>query len=384
MSSENNNFKLFSDLFILIKNASRGKKFTVLSFSIGLLTYIFNNYSEFRPLDNFIDKSAELNWYIVSVFICVGLIIDWVVPVYEKNKILENEEIYFLINPSDKSVNTTKYEFQIDRAWKNLNEFDKNWHWVIYTWFTFYFFSTIFMLMSVFHKSFAITLNPDLKIWITRIFDIFLDLVNILNTYFILRCYVILAFKTYVNSDFRWPRNFIYIASLIIVFVLVLNIMLKFSIVGNIGEKKDLYNMIILYSSILNLVIGISSATVLGLLVGRLDSKFISPRPFLIIVLFTYVSVQVAYPLFKASLYKLQPFWNFTAETAKIASNLTITMLIVACVGKLAFASVLHRAVRNSNFLIYFLRINVFDENEEKQSPRQKLAQGLDSCKFIN
>ncbi|MBS3915809.1 MAG: hypothetical protein KG003_15040 [Bacteroidetes bacterium] len=347
-------------LLRFLQRLLKGKKF---SFSI-ILGFIITLLVKKRAADFFgiseieIDKSnLGIFLCIVSIFVCLSILFDGVRSKY-KSDINQDTEIGKNLGIFEgQNINLSELREKMDRAICNLEKLKLFWMWAVISWLLFYIVSLIFYCIP--YTPLMIYFKED-PVKITRIADVLLNAINLLNSFFLLLCYFILGHKTY-DEKFMWPKSSLFSSIFIALVIVCINIGVNASPVKDLKDETII--KVLIHASYINLLIGLISGVILGLLTSRLDSRFISPRAFYIACLFLYVGIQMTYPIIKMGFYKFLPEWKKVSETAFQESVVVSAIFIgIACVGKWVLFRIIERAKENHGLLIYFLRLTTLKE----------------------
>lgn len=194
--------------------------------------------------------------------------------------------------------------------------------------------------------------------------NIFTTLFNNLNTVVLILCYNILNQSVELKpgkrdiSDAPWIWTGI--ACVVAYFVIE---MLTFGLVSTERSEVPLYG--------LSLVSGIAGGIGMALYVGRLQSKFLGPSPWLVIALYSYMAIQSLF-IFLVGFPKGRQLFAEPTETL-IAVILINIALILKCLLYLYMA----RLFQSGDLLFYFVKVRdtYLNVDEERREFRKLLKE---------
>lgn len=305
--------------------------------------------------------SIEFITILISITIIIALWISKIEIEIDTKGASANKEIgEHLGFDTTKLENRETIKNELSFAVQNLSLFDKFLSYAIISWGVFYLIQGLIYVAPQIaaHTEIVVKYKQEARM----LADFILNCINLFNTIFLFICYYILSYNTSKEDDkngigkpkFRFNRGTVLFTVFVPIVIVILDLIVKGICLSD--KFKDYEKIVIV--GLMHLLIGVVSGVVLGLITGRLDSKFIQPKKRFIGVLYLYAVAQTAYPLLELKIFN--DYINSEIINSVLLA-LTTTVMIVGIAGKASLVYIFSQSHKSRTLLLYFLRLRTYN-----------------------
>ena len=232
-----------------------------------------------------------------------------------------------------------------------VDQFMRQWRILWGSWVAFY------VVHCVRHTVEKLHWNPDQvpKSWGVGVSWI-LDLMHLVQTVML-----VFLFWSMIRPTFKKPRREVHLILLLAVVIvgLLMSADTLFLLLKG-GEKG-----VPVEGLIAAVIVGVTVATGMGLLVGRLESRHLAVDPVELGVLYLYTVTQ---PVFRIMIWMEYSKWDGKPDIlASIAQGADFWLKLLALALKLGLYSVVYRQIKSGRLALYMLKVRVMHEEIRKE-----------------